>query len=92
MEEFSKLKQSKVKPPFPNLEIYNVTALILAMFGFEDEVKELLWELSSKTRKYFAGHRTILSSFLIMWKSEIKDLASFGHEKAPWDCLYPKKD
>lgn len=55
---------SKVKPPFPNLSIFNVTALVLSLFGFEDEVKDLLWALSPKTRMYFVGHREILSSFL----------------------------
>ena len=43
MDDFPQTKKNSVKPPFPNLSIFNVTAEILALFGFEDEVKDLLW-------------------------------------------------
>ena len=88
----SQEKLSKVKPPFPNLAIFNVTAVVLALFGFDDEVKELLWKLSHKSRKYFAGHKEILGSFIIPWSTEIKNyFVSFGHEALPWDQVYPRK-
>ena len=71
----------KVRPPFPNLAIFNVTAVVLAFFGYEDEARDLLWGLSPQTRKYFAGHREILSSFLISWKAEITQVIAYGNEK-----------
>ncbi len=32
----------KVKPPFPNLVIFNVTALILSFVGYDYEVNDMM--------------------------------------------------
>ena len=79
LDDFTKEKKTSVKPPFPNLEIFNVSAVILGWYGFDDEVKDLLWQLSPKTRQYFFGHRNILSGFVIAWKPDVTNLASFGY-------------
>ena len=36
----------KVRPPFSNLPIFNVSAIILAFFGYRDDVMDLLDMLS----------------------------------------------
>ena len=46
----------KVKPPFPNLAAFNVTAIILSMLGYDYEVKELMRILCKNTRDYYIGH------------------------------------
>ena len=36
----------KVKPPFPKLVIFNVTALILSFTGYDYEIKDMMQVLS----------------------------------------------
>ena len=46
----------KVKPPFPNLAVFNVTAIILSFLGYDYEVKELMRTMCKNTRAYYIGH------------------------------------
>ena len=69
---------SKVRPPFANLEIFNVGALILTYYGFDDEVWDLLQVLSQNARRYCRSHTDILKGFLIKWPSEAEDFMTFG--------------
>ena len=48
--------ETKVRPPFPNLAIFNVSALVLAYAAYADDVSELLNLLSHSSRKYNLEH------------------------------------
>ena len=39
--------------PFADLPNLDVTALTLGYLGYEDEIKELMYSLSKKSKKYF---------------------------------------
>ena len=73
----------KVKPPFPNLAVFNVSALILAFVAYADDVEALLNLLSRRTQKYYQLHKDILSSFLVPWQPKIS-LIEFGATFYAW--------
>ena len=60
----------KVKPPFPNLAAFNITAIILSFFGYDYEVKELMKTMCKNTRAYYLGHKDILKGFVTGWDPE----------------------
>ena len=57
----------KVKPPFPALSSFNVSAQVLAYFAFSDKAETLLRLLSRNTQRYLSSHSEILESFLTKW-------------------------
>ena len=61
----------KIRPPFPELPIFNVNAVILTFFGFKHQVKELLLYLSHSTLIYFKKHGKILDGFLLTWSPKV---------------------
>ena len=55
----------KVQLPIPNLPSWYVVALILAYYGWLDEVLTILHKLSNKTRAYaLSHHKYLLSEFV----------------------------
>ena len=80
-----------MKPPFPKLPIFNVTALVLSYVAYIDDVHELLNVLSKGTALYHRKHEAILSQFMTVYKPQLTTI-SFGDEKEEWDRIYPKED
>ena len=81
---------SKVKPPFTNLAIFNVSAMILSYTGHQDEIVSLLYMLNHNTHNYVERHFEILQSF-IDWRPQITRNISFGFNDAneKFDSVYP---
>lgn len=85
----------RVQPPLPKLPAFNVAALILSYYGYNDKVKRLLKRLNRNSRKYFISHKEILKAFLSTWKPRVavdytKNMA-FGsineaNRNAQWGC------
>ena len=81
---------SKVKPPFPKLPVFNVSALILSFTGYRDDMETLLNLLSHNSAKYMAIHSNILAAFLLPW---IPDTAftevEFGGSVYDYNKIFP---
>ena len=82
--------QEKVKPPFPRISIFNVSAIILSFAGFKDDMEELLTLLCHNTSLYHRVHANILSAFLVPWTpdnafTEIE----FGSTVYPFNKVFP---
>ena len=79
----------KVRPPFPLLPAFNVSALILAFLSYEDVVEALLNLLNHNTLRYYSCHREILKGFLDPWKPEVSRVVEFGSDFYNWNDVYP---
>ena len=62
---------AKPRPPLRLLPAFNVTAIILSYYGYNDKSKRLLRRLSKNSRKYFITHKEILKEFFVKWRPEI---------------------
>lgn len=76
-----------MKPPFPNLPTFNVSAIILSYFNDESIVRALMNLLSRNARAYFEKHGGILKSFLVEFK--ITGVLTIGDKEEEIDCGYP---
>ena len=92
MEEKAK---KKVKPPFPKIAVFNVTALILAFTGYDYEIKDMMQVLSHGTRAYYQSHSAILRGFVAAWDPKRllqTRLLEFGDSRWSWDPGYPSDE
>ena len=55
---------TKVKPPFANLQIFNVNAKIMSYLLYADDAEEFLCKLSKNAAEYYENHQAILMEFL----------------------------
>ena len=53
------------RPPFPALESFNATAIVLSYWGFHDRVDSLLAMLGKEAGLYAKLHHEILCSILV---------------------------
>ena len=67
----------KVRPPFPVLPSYPVTATILAYLNWTDRSKQLLNLLSKQSALYRTQHAPILNSFMVKFDPPMIEL-DFG--------------
>ena len=88
-DEEKKKPKPKVKPPFPGLQAFNVTGIILSLYGYDDDVKNMMQLVSNGTRKYFRVHYDTLSGFLEHWPPSFTGVIEFGDNKWNWDPEYP---
>lgn len=65
------------RPPFPNLQSYNITCIILGYTGYSDEVRDLLSRLSHKTASYAETHAVILRGAIVKWEAKIVAIIQF---------------
>ena len=65
------------RPPFPNLQSYNITCIVLGYTGYADEIRDLLSRLSHKTATYSDTHAPILRGALVTWESKIVAIVQF---------------
>ena len=70
----------RIRPPFPKMQSFGITAIILSYFNYKKAVKCLLFCLSHKVKDYYYAHSIILEGYLIPFESEQKVY-----------CLYPIK-
>ena len=94
LKKKSSVESVKVRPPFPKLEIFNVSAIILSYMGHQDEIISLLNLLNLNTQCYAERHFEILQSF-ITWRPEITRVLSFGQtigEEEKCDSFYPNNE
>ena len=83
----------KVKPPFPKLPIFNVSAQILSYLGYQDEIVSFLYLLNHNSKHYVEAHFGILPQF-ITWRPEITRTITFGFndENDKIDSVYPTQE
>ena len=81
--------RQKVRPPFPALPAFTVSATILQFIGFEDEIQKLMNRLNRNTTQYFICHKHILRGFMDRWKPEIMTMLEFGNQDRQFDEIYP---
>ena len=83
----------KVKPPFPNLAIFNVSAQILSYLGYQDEIVSLLYLLNHNSTLYVEKHFEILHQFIV-WRPEITRTITYGDNvgNQKFDSIYPKTE
>ena len=55
----------KVKPPFPLLPSFDVAALILSFFAYDDLVLLLMRSCNKNSRRYALKHKPILKQYLV---------------------------
>ena len=82
---------SKQKPPFPAIPSYPVSGLVLAFYGFSDQVTPLLNKLSINSKSYIKKHQSIIEAFVAPWPPCITRAIDFGGENSLFDCRYPSK-
>ena len=58
------IKVTKPKPPFSNINSFNIAAEVLAFFGYAHQAEVLLRKLDHNSRGYYVGHKEIIQNFV----------------------------
>ena len=91
-EEDKKRPKPFVKPPFPRLSSLNVTTIVLSMCGYDDEIKDLMQNISKNSRLYLKVNWDSIEKCLVHWPLPTTGLIEFGDSRWHWDPEYPTKE
>ena len=77
---------------FPRLPKSKVVNMVLAFYGFFDEVDDLMQKLSHATLQHSIDNKKEMSKIITNWKPEITGLIEFGDKEEEWNNVYPTVD
>ena len=66
--------------------------MVLAFYGFFDEVDDLMQKLSHATLQHSIDNKKEMSKIITNWKPEITGLIEFGDKEEEWNNVYPTVD
>ena len=66
------IRDTKVKPPFPEISSFIVAVEVLSFYGYLHEAQFLLQSLNHNSRTYMAGHQTLIDNAIRIDRQFIK--------------------
>ena len=79
-----------VRPPFPNISSFNISAIILSYTVPERKAKPWLERLNKNAGAYYKSHESLLKEFLEIGLEQCLRVYDFGNTNAPYSLKYEK--
>ena len=75
-----------LQPPFPALQSFNASALILSYIDYQENVEPLLNSLSHNPRAYYVKHKDILDAILESVPANNHQISNDNENTQSTDC------